>query len=177
MALLASAAAADTLGRRIALCAACHGVDGNSRIENVPSIAGQPEFFIVDQLVFMREGVRPIEAMADAVKGLSDEDIVALARHFSALPAKSSGEKPDPALVERGRSIATKRRCGSCHLPSLAGQEQIPRLAKQRIDYMAAAMRAYRDNRRRGADSIMSATVLGLSDADILALAHYAASR
>ena len=33
-------------------------------------------------------------------------------------------------------------RCSSCHLPSLAGQEQMPRLARQRIDYMIEAMKA-----------------------------------
>jgi hypothetical protein len=37
--------------------------------------------------------------------------------------------------------------------------------------------RSYRDNPRSGADTAMSATVAGASDADLMALAHYAASR
>ena len=68
-------------------------------------------------------------------------------------------------------------RCGSCHLPTLAGQEQMPRLAKQRIDYLIHSMQSFRDDTRSGADTLMSSVVAGRSDADLAALAHYAASR
>ncbi|NQW11591.1 MAG: c-type cytochrome [Alphaproteobacteria bacterium] len=165
------------LSKRIKDCAPCHGPDGNSRTATIPSLAGQPKFFILDQLIFIREGVRPVEAMAPFVKTLKEDEIVALAEHYAALPPKSSDENVDPALVVRGAALALRLRCASCHLPSLVGQEQIPRLAKQRIDYMNEVMKAYRDGRRKGGDSIMAATVFGISDADILALAHYAASR
>ena len=46
------------------LCAACHGEDGNSRMEKIPSLAGQPAFFILNQLFLMREGVRKVEALS-----------------------------------------------------------------------------------------------------------------
>jgi cytochrome c553 len=68
------------------------------------------------------------------------------------------------------------RRCGSCHLPNLAGQDQMARVARQRIDYLIPTLKSYRDNPRPGADTAMSAAVAGASDADIAALAHYAAS-
>jgi len=165
------------LAERIQTCGACHGEDGNSRMENIPSIAGQPAFFIVNQLILMRERVRPVEAMEPFVKDLKDEDITALAGHFAKLPAKSSDEKLDPALVKRGQEIADAKRCGSCHLPTLAGQEQIPRVAKQRVDYLIKSLKEFRDGTRLGADTNMSVPVAGLSDADLAALAHYAASR
>jgi cytochrome c553 len=53
----------------------------------------------------------------------------------------------------------------------------MPRLAGQRLDYMTDALKAFRDNQRSGADTLMTAAVVGLSDADLAALAHYAASR
>jgi cytochrome c553 len=165
------------LAERIAQCGACHGEDGNSRIENIPSLAGQPEFFMLNQLVLMREGVRRIEAMTPFVKDLTDADITALAKHYASLEPKRSEERIDPTLVERGAALAVQRRCASCHLPSLVGQEQMPRLAKQRTDYMIETLKAFRDDRRSGADTSMTATVLGLSDADLAALAHYAAAR
>ncbi|MSQ51214.1 MAG: hypothetical protein EXR28_04935 [Betaproteobacteria bacterium] len=59
----------------------------------------------------------------------------------------------------------------------LAGQDQMPCLAMQRIDYMIYSMKAFRDNKRSGADTIMSATVIGVSDSELAALAHFAASR
>ena len=146
-------------------------------MEKFPSLAGQPEFFLMNQLVLMREGVRRIEVMQDAVKGLTDEDILALASHFSKLPAKASGEKIDAELVKRGEVLSAQLRCGSCHLPTLAGQEQMPRLARQRIDYMIHSMKEFRDNKRSGADTAMTAVVFGVLDRDIEALAHYAAQR
>jgi cytochrome c553 len=165
------------LAERIQLCSACHGADGNSRMENTPSLAGQPEFFLFNQLFLMREGVRHVEAMVPFVKDLADGDVNALASHFSRLTPQASDEPTDPALIARGAELAEMRRCGSCHLPTLAGQEQMPRLAKQRIDYLIVSMKSFRDGTRSGADTLMSSFVAGLSDAELTALAHYAASR
>ena len=83
----------------------------------------------------------------------------------------------DPALVKRGEESAATKRCGSCHLPTLAGQEQIPRIAKQRIDYLIQSLKEFRDGTRLGADTNMSVAVAGLSDANSAALAHYSSSR
>lgn len=100
-----------------------------------------------------------------------------LAAHYSKLEPKLLDEKPNPTLVEQGARIATARRCASCHLPSLVGQDQMPRLAKQRIDYLIDQMRAYLTDKRSGADTAMTASILSLADDDIVALAHYVASR
>ncbi len=171
-----SGAGAQGTPERAKLCATCHGEDGNSRMPNIPSLAGQPEFFIINQLFLMREGVRKVEAMAAMVKDLKDDDLQALAKHYAALPAKGSGEPIDQALVQRGSELAATRRCVSCHQPSFAGADQIPRIAKQRVDYLTAALKALRTG-RPGSDTLMSAAVAGLNDADLVALAHYAASR
>jgi cytochrome c553 len=165
------------LAERIKLCATCHGEDGNSRMEKIPSLAGQPEFFIQNQLVLMRERVRKVEAMDPFVRNLTDGEIDTLARHYAALAPKPSGEAVDAKLSARGADLAVRLRCGSCHLPTLAGRQQMPRLAKQRIDYLFEALKAFRDDKRSGADTLMSAAVYGVSDADLMALAHYAASR
>src|SRR5215470_10388580 len=179
MAPLIGAAAAQSvpLADRAKQCAVCHGEDGNSRMPNIPSLAGQPEFFIINQLFLMREGVRKVEAMTALVKDLKDDDLQALAKHYAAQPPKASGEPIDPALVQRGSALAATRRCGSCHQPALNGADQIPRIAKQRIDYLINALKELRDGRRPGADTLMSQAVAGLGDADLTALAHFAASR
>jgi len=174
----AAAAAEDSaLAERIKACAACHGEDGNSQQPDIPSLAAQPEFFLTNQLVLFREGVRKVEAMSPLLKNLTDDDLIALARHFSSLPPKASGARIDSALVKRGAALAESIRCASCHLPSFAGQDQMPRLAKQRLDYLIHALTEFRDDKRSGADTLMSNVVNGLSDDDLAALAHYAASR
>ena len=156
------------------LCAACHGAGGNSVTPRIPSIAGQPKLFVETQLVLMREELRSAPAMQPIVKDMKDADISRYAGHFSKLPAKSTESGPaDPKLVERGRERAGALRCGVCHVSDYSGQNQVPRLAAQRSDYLAAEMRAYRDNKRKGGDTIMAAALYGVSDADIDALAHY----
>ncbi|MBM3608683.1 MAG: c-type cytochrome [Alphaproteobacteria bacterium] len=175
--IFAPAAQAQTLEERLTQCKACHGDTGNSQLENIPSIAAQPEFFLLNQLVLMREGVRKIEAMADAVKGLQDAEIQALATWFAKQKPERAPETLDPELVKRGAALSQKMRCESCHGAEFQGETQIPRIAGQRIDYMLDVMKAFRDNKREGADTNMTAAVFGASDDDLKALAHYAASR
>jgi cytochrome c553 len=172
-----SAAQKMSLEERIEQCSPCHGKDGNSTMDNIPSLAGQPAFYILNQVFMMREGVRQVEAMAAIVKDLKDEDLDALSKHYAKLPAKQSSEPVDPELVKRGAELAAKMRCGSCHAATLAGQDQMPRLAKQRIDYLVQSMKDLRENKRSGADGNMIAAIAAATEADLVALAHYAATK
>lgn len=155
-------------------CIACHGPGGNSAIAGIPSIAGQPKLFIENQLVLIREELRPSPQMLPVVKGMKDAEITRLAEHFSKLPARAAeNTKADPKLAQQGMERAKALHCGVCHLADYEGQKQVPRLAAQRQEYLVAEMRAYRDNQRKGGDTIMAAALYGVSDADIDALAHY----
>ncbi len=69
---------------RAAACMACHGPQGNSQISSMPSIAGQPQVFIENQLVLIREGLRDVPAMKGLLEGVQDAEIVQLARFFAA---------------------------------------------------------------------------------------------
>jgi cytochrome c553 len=159
---------------RLQLCAACHGEDGNSTNPQIPSIAGQPKLFLENQLILFREELRKSDQMLPVVKGLKDPEIIKLAEHFSKLPAKSMETgAPEKALLQRGSQRAKELRCGICHLSDFSGQNQIPRLAGQREAYLETEMRAYRDGKRTGGDTIMAAALYGVSDADIKALAHF----
>jgi cytochrome c553 len=157
-----------------AACEACHGPGGNSGTAGIPSIAGQPETFISNQLVFFREGLRPSPVMEPVTKGMKDAQVTELARHFSKSPVKVVAEtKTDPNLVKRGTQLATQMHCGQCHLPDFRGRAQMPRLAAQREDYLVDTMKAYRDNQRTGADTTMAEILRGMPDGDIAALAHF----
>ena len=50
------------------LCAGCHGDNGISQTENIPSLAGQLDQFIQWQLVFFRSGARKNEQMQPIVE-------------------------------------------------------------------------------------------------------------
>jgi cytochrome c553 len=159
---------------RVQLCAACHGADGNSVDPKVPSIAGQPKLFLETQLVLFREELRKSDLMLPVVKGLKDPQLIALAEHFSKLPAKGmESGAANPALMKTGQERAKALRCGICHLSDFSGQNQVPRLAGQREAYLEGEMRAYRDGKRTGGDTIMAAALYGVGDADLKALAHF----
>ena len=110
----AGAASAQTmpLAERIQLCGTCHGEDGNSRMENIPSLAGQPEFFLLNQLVLMREGVRRIEVMTPFVKDLKDDEIIALANHFAKLTPKAE-RRADRSRARRRAAPSSPSRCAA----------------------------------------------------------------
>ena len=51
----------------------------------------------------------------------------------------------------------------------------MPRLAGQREEVLYAKMIAFRDKPPPGTDTIMNATLYGVSDAEVKALAHFLA--
>ena len=168
-----SAAQAQVPEAQLRACAACHGADSNSSTAEIPAIAAQPKIFVENYLILSREGLRGPPDMQGLLKGIPDRDIVTMAKHYSALPAKPASEPVDKKLFRRGKEIAAKNRCASCHDASFRGREQMPRLAGQREEFLAEMMLQYRQNRRPGGDTMMSATLYGIPEADFKALAHY----
>jgi cytochrome c553 len=170
-----SAVHAQPRPERLAACAACHGLGGQSALPGTPSLAAQPKLFVENQLVIIREGLRDVPAMKPLLAGMADEEIVALATYYAAQPAKALTPPPQADKARAGAAIAQRLLCGSCHLPTYAGQQQVPRLAGQDEAYLLQAMKQLRDHPGPGRDTIMAATLRGLSDADLDSLAHYLA--
>lgn len=171
----ALATAPPLLAGQLQACAGCHGADGNSVTPGIPSLAAQPKIFVENVLVLTREGLRGNAAMQSLMKGVTDREIVEFAAYFAALPAKPAPGTPDKSLLARGRVLAGTLRCGTCHLPHFRGREQMPRLAGQREEVLYGKMIAFRDKPPPGTDTIMSATLYGVSNADIGAMAHFLA--
>lgn len=165
--------AAKPLPQLIASCTACHGPDGNAQNPQWPSIAGQPRIFIENQLVIIREGLRDVPSMKAVMGPLTDADIAALARHYSALPKVPMATAVRQAQRLRGAEISRRALCGTCHLADYTGQNQVPRLAGQNEPYLLHSLKQFRDHAGPGRDTIMSATLLGMSDRDLEDLAHY----
>jgi cytochrome c553 len=174
--LLISAAPAATVDERVAACLACHGATGQSVIPEVPSLGGQPVFYVSVQLYMFREKMRNIEPMPMMMKGISDDDLRRMAAAISRLPLPlPAADSLDPARLERARALIAQHRCNFCHNENFAGEQNAPRLAAQREDYLVKAMREYKSNARRAYDPSMADVMHPLTDADILDLAHYLA--
>ena len=68
-----------------ALCAACHGADGNGTDPSYPRLAGQHESYLAKAMHDYKSGDRKNPIMAGMVAALSDEDIDNLAAYFASM--------------------------------------------------------------------------------------------
>jgi cytochrome c553 len=159
------------------LCVGCHGENGISQMENIPSLAGQPDQFIQWQLVYFRAGARKNEQMQPVIEQITNEDIRNLGAYFASLaPPKNPKPDDDPDLSKKGAQAAAGRRCASCHTDTYAGTKAVARVAGQREDYLLKALRDYKAGvRSGGGQAAMADVAFPLNEEEIVALAHYLA--
>jgi cytochrome c553 len=157
-------------------CLACHGAEGQSQLENVPSLGRQMSQYSLIQLFMFREKIRVAEPMNEMAKDLSDTDLQAIGEALAALPAPKPPEQAaDPARVERGRALAEQHRCNICHRPDYAGQQTVPRLANQREEYLLKTLREYKSGTRHAYEPIMLEVLQPIDDAQLVELSYYLA--
>jgi cytochrome c553 len=156
-----------------AACMPCHGKNGVSEQETVPSIGGQWNDYIVLALFQLRNGHRPSEIMGPLAKLLTDDDLGNLAAYYSSLKPWGPIRQSSAATAAAGPGLTQQRNCVQCHAPGLAGQESVPRLAGQRIEFLTAQLRGFREATRGDIDGNMTSAVKDLTDAEIATLADY----
>jgi cytochrome c553 len=159
------------------LCSGCHGEDGISQTDLIPSLAGQPDQFIQWQLVFFRSGARKSEQMQPIVEQIDNDDIRNLGAYFASLtPPKATKPDDNPDLSQKGAQAAVGRRCASCHTDTFAGTKAVARIAGQREEYLLKALHDYKAGVRSGGGmAAMADVAYPLSEEEITALAHYLA--
>jgi cytochrome c553 len=173
-------------GRTIAtqVCAACHGVDGNSPSPANPKLAGQVPEYVTKQLAdFKSNRQRKNAIMAGMAAPLSKEDMKSLGAYFGEQkPMQDSAHNKDTVALARkiwrggdtGRGLAA---CAGCHGPAGTGlPAEFPRLAGQHAEYTEAQLKLFRSGERANDPNGMMRDVASkLSDAEIKALADYIA--
>jgi cytochrome c553 len=155
------------------VCVACHGPGGNSANPAVPTLAGQPQQFIVTQLFMFREGKRKDAQMSPFAANLSNADLNDLAAYFTAQPHAPPSHVTAAETAAAGRRIAEQQNCVACHAKTLMGLQHIPRLAGQQAEYLRTQLRGFKASTRFDMDGNMTSAAQGLSDADIEILADY----
>src|SRR5438309_10300236 len=88
------------------MCAGCHGDNGISQTENIPSLAGQPDQFIQWQLVYFRAGARKNEQMQPVVEQLDNDDVRNLGAYFAQLAPPKAPSDDNPDLSKKGAQAA-----------------------------------------------------------------------
>ncbi len=164
-----------------AVCAACHGADGNSGIPENPKLAGQHPQYLVKQLQEFKSGKRNNAIMTGFASTLSDDDMVNIG-HWLASQEPKPGFAKDKALVALGEKIyrggiaeRSIPACAGCHSPNGAGiPSQYPRLSGQHADYSQSQLTAFRDGVRLNNEPMIGVAAR-LNDREIRAVADYIA--
>lgn len=155
-------------------CLACHGATGQSETENVPSLGAQPSKYVLIQLFMFREKLRSVQPMTELTQGWSDTDLQQTADFIATLPPpKPTADPVDPARLERARALVEQNHCNICHRPDFSGQENVPRLAGQREDYLLKALRDYKSGARHGYEPTMTEVLQPVDDAQLVEFAYY----
>lgn len=167
-------------------CAACHGEDGNSPNDKVPSIAG----FSVDGMTEMlnaykagdREGdkFKPEDGeetdMNAVTKEMSDDDIKAVAEFYASKAFKPTVQEFDAELAKIGAKIHEKN-CEKCHSEGGASAEDdVAILAGQWKPYLIEQFEEFSEG-ERDMPKKMAKKFKKLSDDDKKALIEYYASQ
>ena len=174
-ALLPTTAHADAAAgkQKAAVCADCHGADGNSTNPLWPKLAGQTARYLYLQLQDFKEGRRKDPLMSPMAANLSRDDMLDLADYFSSQKMAPSTYKVAGAKVAEGKKIADNALCPMCHLGGFSGQNQIPVVAGQHYDYIVKQAKDFRARKRTNDAGSMTAYTQGLTDDQIDALAQY----
>jgi cytochrome c553 len=165
-----------------AVCAGCHGADGNSGINPLwPKLAGQHPQYIEKQLKDLKAGTRTDPLMSPMAKPLSDQDMADLAAYFSSQSKKIG--TADPKLVKKGEQIYRAGNantgvaaCMACHGPTGAGNPLavFPALNGQNAAYVEKALKDFRaGNRTNDNAGMMQGVVARMTDKEIAAVAQY----
>ena len=114
--------------------------------------------------------------MNELAKPLSDDDLRTFSDFIAKLPKPGPPtDAGDAARMQRGQAAAQQHRCNTCHNPDDSGNENVPRIANQREDYLAKTLAEYKDNSRHGYDGSMADVMGPIAAAQIADLAYYIA--
>jgi len=157
-------------------CAACHGPNGNSTDPQYPKLAGQTARYLYLELKDFKEGRRHDPQMEPMAKGLSPEDMLALADYYSKKTSAPTGFKADAAKVNAGAKKADEVLCTMCHSGGFSGQNEIPRVSGQHYAYIKKQLNDFKTRQRTNDAGNMTSVASTLSETDIENLAQYIAN-
>lgn len=174
---------------KTAMCAACHGADGNSLVPMYPKLAGQSASYLVKQLTEFKLGMtsagkagRVDPVMGGMAMALSDQDMADVAA-FYASQKITAGNGSDNAIGKKlylgGNAEMEVTACVACHGINGKGMPSagFPALASQNAEYLKIQLEKFRDgSRNNDLNAMMQGVAANLTDEEITALSQYMSS-
>ena len=166
----------------VGTCVACHGADGNSVVGQWPTLAGQRESYLFEQLEHIRDEERVIAVMKGLLNNYSDDDLRDVSAFYASQKTKVS--QADEANLALGQQIYRAGNlksgvpaCTGCHGPAGKGLEsaQYPMLGGQKAEYVVTSLVAYQTGERAIDEhgKIMQGIATRLTIEEIRAVANY----
>ena len=171
-----SAAEAQAIEQKVAVCKACHLTGTLQSTSVIPNIWGQSEGYTYIQLRDFKSGARNAPedaAMRGFVATMSDADMLEIAKYASTQPwPKVEPISTDTALLKKGAYATALGGCVGCHFNGWKGYSANPRIGDQSTAYLAATIRQFRSGSRANSPG-MSDLVRTFDEGDIDAVAAY----
>ncbi len=95
-------------------CSGCHGTDGASGGPATPSIAGISKDYFAEIMKGFASGDVPSTIMGRIAQGYTEEEIAAMAKHFSAMKFTPATQTADAGMADTGAKLHDKY-CEKCH--------------------------------------------------------------
>lgn len=163
---------------KAAMCAGCHGEDGNSAMPSFPKLAAQHPGYLVKQLQAFKDGSRLAPMMAPLALGLDDTDMQDIAAFYGNnkvssnpaptlpvddedddAPAKTDEQKKAELanvlatgadIYRNGKLSTGVSACIACHGPQAEGNKpaSYPALHSQHADYLAKTLSDFKSGNR-----------------------------
>ncbi|RLA21597.1 MAG: cytochrome c4 [Gammaproteobacteria bacterium] len=163
------------------MCAACHGLDGNSPAPMFPKLAGQHASYLEKQLQDFKSQKRNDPTMTGMAAALSDEDIADLSAYYAS--QKKTLEVADVEKITLGEKLyrggnpeTGLAACLSCHSPTGSGNEPagFPSLSGQHVTYLEKSLNDFKSEARTNdASEMMRNTAGKMTLKEIKAVSSY----
>lgn len=169
------AALADEGRKAASFCANCHGDSGNSKLGEVPNLAGQHPAYVLNQVEAFATGKRKDPFMEGLMRALSEREKAGVSL-FYAQQAVTPARAQAGAAAARGAELYAKH-CARCHQDDARGAETFPRLAGQQPEYLRISLKRYLKQTGERFYAPMTAAVMQLGENNIEAVVAYLASK
>ena len=142
---------------KVITCAACHGTNGNSKSDMMPTIAGLAPAYFKRQVENYATGKRPSPEMEAYAKEIQFLGLDQIAAYFAAQRREPTPVRASADAAARGKVIAAQ--CVICHGQDGRGDATrlIPGLAGQPPGYLAQQMAIFKVDTRDPGEPLLAA--------------------
>ena len=129
-------------------CLGCHGINGNSTLPGIPSLAGLQPQYLEAAISAYFSGQRQAPIMKNFRHTTDKKEIYHLAAYFSSL-TRTQVEQATSGNARKGKSLSESL-CSGCHgNTGNSLSPTIPSLTGQNADYLLVALNAYQTGKRQ----------------------------